>query len=476
MFKKISIKYALSTVAVISLVTIIFIPIYMYVQKSIYINLEISKMEEFLGSIPRLVDLSDSDKIGSFLENNNERNYSVNIYGDNLRLIYSTQHPMQSSDKQNDHKLSKNLLKNYSENAEPIYRDEQYFNGESIVVRKIIKSDNKQYYINIRRGLKSINSIFSYTNGVLIFILIMYMVVCLLVLFLVTGGFTKSIRRLNSVVQKISENDYSVRYEGKISKDEVGTLAQNFNNMADTIQDNINSINNYNFLLKEDIDHLREYEELRKQFVRNTTHELKTPLAIISSQIEMMRCIKDEEKSNYYYNSAQEEIKKMSSLITSFLNYSVEERETFRSKAGEINLSEQIENLCNNCSSWMFTKNIKLLRKIESGCIAHISVTHVEHIFNNFITNAVKHTSKNGKIVVTLSKLENGCRLAVFNEGSQIREENLSKIWTEFYTSSKEKDNVGLGLFIVKEISLMNGMNCGVENKNSGVDFWFDFV
>lgn len=478
MIKRIAVKYVLLIVAVITLVTIIFVPMYIYVQKSMYINLEIQSMSDFCNEITQKLDFDDKDDIESYLEDNNEKSYTVIIYNSNRERLFTTMRYGRSDNTEynrNATKISEKYINRYSYDSAPVYSEEDELERETIVLRRIVKDEGRTYYVYLRERLRNVESIFAYTNEVLVIVLILYIVVCGVFLFLLMMSLTRSIRSLNTAVKKISQKDYSVRYEGKFPNDEVGTLASNFNDMANTIQDNINSINNYNFLLKEDINHLRKYENMRRQFVRNTTHELKTPLAIISSQVEMMKCIEDEDKRNYYYESAMEEIQKMSDLITSFLNYSINENITF-GDVTRINVSKKVNELCDKSASLMLTKKIKFSRNIEYGQWANIYEPHIEHIFNNFITNAVKHTKPGGRIEVLLKKSEKGCRLSVFNEGKKIKDSDLEKIWTEFFTTGGSDENVGLGLFIVKEIAEMYLTECGTMNKNNGVEFWFDII
>ena len=117
-----------------------------------------------------------------------------------------------------------------------------------------------------------------------------------------------------------------MRYKGKVHKDETGRLALSVNRMADNLQDQINDLNNYNFVLKEDNSRMLEYESMRKNVIRNITHDLKTPLAIISCQVEMMNSCEDSEKKDFYYQSAMEEIQKMSLMISEVLGLTLSER------------------------------------------------------------------------------------------------------------------------------------------------------
>ena len=81
----------------------------------------------------------------------------------------------------------------------------------------------------------------------------------------------------------------------------MGQLAGNINHMADKIQRDINDLNNYNYLLLKQNRDMAEFEDLRKKLVSSITHELKTPLAIISSQVELLQYEYDESKKDYYF-------------------------------------------------------------------------------------------------------------------------------------------------------------------------------
>ena len=483
MTKKISVKYSFYVVAVITLVMLVFMPIYTFVQNSIFIDLEKKEILSFCKTFCEKNDLSDKKQIAEYIEDNDETDYNISVFNENKKRIFTNKRiskkhskSLQSGNLNKSSNSKPVKLSKYKPNAVPVYKENEENGNESITLKTIVKTSNGKFYVFIREKLKNSEAIFSYTNNVLILVIVAYIIVCGLMLFLLMRRLTKSIRSLNKAVKKISEKDYSVRYEGKLSKDEVGTLAVNFNNMADTIQDNINSISNYNFLLKEDLDHLKKYENMRSKFVRNTTHELKTPLAIISSQVEMMNCTKDEEKRKYYFESAMEEIQKVSSLITGFLKYSADETEVLKELPEKINLSDKIEDLCRKITGNMQYKKIKFSYNIEPGLVLNFVESHIEHIFNNYIMNAIKHSPRGGNINVTLKADSDTYKLSVYNDGNRIPENKLDEIWAEFYSENNSNDNMGLGLFIVKEISLINHMNCGVLNHENGVEFWFDFI
>ena len=117
-------------------------------------------------------------------------------------------------------------------------------------------------------------------------------------------------------------NDFSKHLPEQSRLNELGELSSEINLMEDKIQQNINDLNNYNYLLLRQNRDMAEFEDMRKKLVSNITHELKTPLAIISSQVELLQYEYDETKKDYYFTSILEETDKMSRLISSILQNS----------------------------------------------------------------------------------------------------------------------------------------------------------
>lgn len=102
-------------------------------------------------------------------------------------------------------------------------------------------------------------------------------------------------------------NDFSKHLPEQSRLNELGELSSEINLMEDKIQQNINDLNNYNYLLLRQNRDMAEFEDMRKKLVSNITHELKTPLAIISSQVELLQYEYDETKKDYYFTSILEE-------------------------------------------------------------------------------------------------------------------------------------------------------------------------
>ncbi len=476
MIKKLSLKLAIYIMIILVLIVGGISLLYATNSKELYIQSQEKLMSSVVKELNNIDFKNQTDSINVFLDKYYKQTYELYICDDEITPIFSTKRMLDAND------IVKNVfidkIDEFSEENLPVLQIDETGRHEQITLRTKVDNFGSTYYVYIEESLKTSDAVFAHTNRYFVMMVVGFIVLSGVLVFLLINSTTKSLRELSDVANKLSEGDYSVRYSGKITNDEVGVLAKNLNFMADTIAENVNNLNNYNFLLKEDNSRMSEYENMRKRVLTNVTHELKTPLAIISSQIEMMTVTKSDEKKKYYYQSAMDEIDKMSKLISKLLNFSAGEKGIFENECEEIDLKEFIEKLCKNSEIFLKSKKLKFEKDINSAKVV-IPKEHIEHIFNNYIMNAVQYSSQNSKIFVGVKPLKNCVRLSVFNEGSFVKEEDGEKIWTDFYktnsTGANDTNRVGIGLFIVKEISLINHDKCGFINRDNGVEFWYDF-
>lgn len=476
MNKRLSVKLAIYIMLILVLIIGGASLLYASNSKELYISNQKSLMSSVVKDLNKIDFENETDKINEFLDKYYEQTYELYICDEAVTPIFSTKRMIDTTDIVKENFFDK--LDEFKENSTPIFFEPDSERYERIILRSKVENYGKIYYVFIEQSLRTSDAVFNYTNNFLIHLILLFIVVSGIVVFILITRTTRSLHSLSDVAAKISEGDYSVRYNGKITNDEVGVLANNLNFMANTIAENVNNLKNYNFLLKEDNNRMSEYESMRKRVLTNITHELKTPLAIISSQIEMMTVTKSSEKKKYYYESAMEEIDKMSKLISRLLNFSAGEKVIFENEKQKVDLGEIIEELCQKSLTILKSKNVKFKKNLCS-CKIVAATEHIEHVFNNYLMNAIQYGSDSGLIEVKLEKFDEYCRLSVYNEGSYIKEEESEKIWTDFYRSpggiTNDTKKVGIGLFIVKEISLINHDRCGFINRDNGVEFWYDF-
>ena len=221
--------------------------------------------------------------------------------------------------------------------------------------------------------------------------------------------------------------------------------------------------------------------ESQREFIANISHELKTPLAVVSSQLEMLEIAGDKIDRSYYYSSIHEELDKMSKMVGELLDFSMLDNQMSAMEMSRVNVTDLIEYLLLRYDA-IFRKNeIKVESEIDPNCFVYGNRMYLERAVNNYLMNAFQHTKQGKYIRVTLKRDKKQVRLEIYNDGEQIREDQMEHIWDSFYTTSQKKKpvtsenevrNVGLGLYVVRKIVTKHKGTCGADNKEKGVLFW----
>ena len=461
MKNKLTVKLILIIVLSVALIAGIMAPVYSYLQPKIYINQEAHYVKEFSENL-KAVEPFDGETIKSFFDDSGV-SYRVYVFDKSFNPIFTSFE--MGNNKKFLHKLFGDKMDRFRENSAPQFSKLDDESAIWLYTRHNV--DGKTYYINIKNNLSGVGEVFAFSNHILSYVVIGYIIICSVILILAISPSIKALRKVTNVAKNISENNLSVRYQGKIYKNEIGDLATSINKMADTIQQNIDHLENYNFVLREDNRYMKEYEQSRRILLRNITHDLKTPLAVISSQVEMISTCKEQEKKDYYYESAMEEINKMSNMISEVLQMTIDERHIASKKSKLLNASNVINELCDNNSAYIKTCNLNLVKDITPNLKINTIREYMEFVFRNYLSNAVQNAEKKSTIIVSLKKSDSTIRLSIENSGKHIPEDMKDKIWTETFTTSPNgKSSSGLGLYIVKEIALIEHTQCGFENTD----------
>lgn len=221
--------------------------------------------------------------------------------------------------------------------------------------------------------------------------------------------------------------------------------------------------------------------ESQREFVANISHELKTPLAVVSSQVEMLEIAGDKIDRSYYYSSIHEELEKMSNMVGELLDFSMLDNQMSAMEMSRVNVTEMVEYLLLRYDAVFCKNEIKVETEISGNCFVYGNRMYLERAVNNYLMNAFQHTEQGKRICIILKKEKKQIRLEIYNDGERIREDQMEHIWDSFYTTSQKKKpitsenevrNVGLGLFVVRKIVTKHKGTCGVTNEENGVRFW----
>ncbi len=198
---------------------------------------------------------------------------------------------------------------------------------------------------------------------------------------------------------------------------------------------------------------VEENFEKQKQFISDASHELKTPLAVIEANIDVLE---NEVGKNKWIGYVQNETNSMDKLINELLLLTKVENIDTSKECKRFNLSEEIEIVLSMFESIAFENQVKIISNINKDIVINGNKDDIEHIVSILIDNAIKHTEKEKAIIVELKKGKSEIVLEVKNVGEPIPEEEKDKIFERFYridkSRSRQEKRYGLGLAIAKSI------------------------
>ena len=216
----------------------------------------------------------------------------------------------------------------------------------------------------------------------------------------------------------------------------------------------------------QDITAIEMSDKLRREFVSNASHELKTPITIISGFIETIKLghIRDEKQLNYFIDIIEKETKRLALLTENLLKLSKAEKMLEEeNKIRELSLKNTLEDICNSFKNIADKKNIEIKTTFNFSLVkTYISEQHFRTILGNLIDNSIKYSNENSKILIVGNILKNNLILSIEDEGIGIPKEEINSIFRRFYRVDKSRNRKiegnGLGLAIVKNLLLnLNG-------------------
>lgn len=302
---------------------------------------------------------------------------------------------------------------------------------------------------------------------------------------IVSKKFTEPILQLNRITKKMANLDFSEKYSSKNGSEEINDLGQNINEMSEKLERTIGQLRRNNNELEKDVEEKLKIDEMRKQFISDVSHELKTPIGLIQGYAEGLieNVNNDEESRKFYAGVINDEAKKMDMMVKKLLELMKLEYKEHKFKNTQFNLTELIKEELRRETINIKEKNIEIEFDDKREQVIFGDQEYIEQVVNNYLTNAIKHCEKidnEKKISISYELRKDGkLRMTVFNTGRKIPEDYINKIWGRFYkidsSRNREEGGTGIGLALVKAIMNNYGNEYGVKNLENGVEFYADF-
>ena len=218
---------------------------------------------------------------------------------------------------------------------------------------------------------------------------------------------------------------------------------------------------------------VKETMEGQKRFISDASHELKTPLAVIEANADVLESNIGKSKWMEYIQS---EIASMDKLINNLLFLAKVENVKELKEKENFDLTQEVKMTASMFESMAYERKVKIEDKIDENVSFNGNKEDIKQVLSVLIENAIMHTKENGKIVVELNKEKGTTVLQVSNEGEEIPKEEREKIFERFYRVDKSRNRkekrYGLGLAIAKSI-VVEGYNgkIGVDCKDGVTTF-----
>lgn len=440
---------------------------------------EKTALKEQLLEVSRL-DFSDTDSvIRTLSEINEEYNFDIEIYNSSGVIMYTT-HGGQMMD-YFTLKSDKFIMTH-----EDMQATETEHMSDGIVFQTAVRRFDKSEYLlcskevsdglfaEVRVQKQLISNSADIANEFIIIISVVCFLASIIWVLIFARQFSKPISEMNDITRDMAKLNFGRKV--KINRqDEIGQLADSVNGLSTSLSTALSDLKESNARLRNEIELERQLDVMRRGFVANVSHELKTPIAIISGYAEGLKLNVNSQSKEEYCNTIIDESRRMNRLVLSILELS-------RYESGQIPINKQnfrLAELCREMSERIFSgKKISVLCEVPEETEVFADPLLIEQVLKSYLENAASHTPENGEVRITSEENGDTVKVSVFNTGSHVDDELMPQIWQSFFRGDKshkrESSRFGLGLSIVTAIMKLHGRQCGVYNTEDGVCFWFE--
>ena len=370
-------------------------------------------------------------------------------------------------------------------------------NNEDFTIKKIKDTKNdityillsatldNDYLLYIRIPITSIQESVKISNNFLYLMAGFAILIAAVIVSYVSRKFGDPISELNNIAKKMANLDFSHKYRISDADDEINNLGKSINAMSDKLERTIKQLRSTNIELEKDIEEKSKIDEMRKSFISDVSHELKTPIALIQGYSEgLLENVNTEEESRKFYAEViLDETNKMDKLVKQLLELMKLEYGKREFEDKKFNLVELEKEVVRKSQLMLEEKQVEIQFKTPEEINVFADDFYIEQVISNYITNAVKHVKEvNAKKYIQIENVvdieKNKVRVKVFNTGDNIAEENIARIWNRFFkvdeSRNRENGGTGIGLSFVKAVMNNYGSSYGVINQEDGVEFYLE--
>jgi signal transduction histidine kinase len=328
--------------------------------------------------------------------------------------------------------------------------------SSQIVIGRV--TSGGEYTILVVASLVHVTEAVQVLRDLLPFVGLLVFVLAFFASWIFSRWFTKPLVQLSGAAQQMARGNYDVQLDIR-RKDELGTLAQDFDHMASEVKRSL---------------------QLQRDLLANVSHDLRTPLTLIKGYAETVRDLTGDDKTrrDEQMNIIVDETDRLSALVNSVMELSkvtsgTEKCERVRFDMAQLceEVSERYEGICAQ-NGWQLILDVDEYQTLSVWA----DPAMMERALHNLLGNAMHHIGADGIFILRAKRCDGGCRVEIEDHGEGIKAEDLPYIFDRYYRSRSDAGKVGtgLGLSITKAIFQQHGFRFGVESTvGKGTIFWF---
>ncbi|MEG0667407.1 MAG: HAMP domain-containing sensor histidine kinase [Clostridium sp.] len=433
------------------------------------ISSNISALEKKLGEDEKvnleevLDEFSYDNNLELILAENSESGYAKNVVYTSMKggIKNTNKIPLKSPfDEEVEYKNGIRIVKGMPQNREGSLNIEKTL---------YVKSLHGEYTMAAHVAVSPATEVRTVVALFFPFAIVAILLIALIISMFYARSISKPLIKINDVAKKIAGLDFDDVIEVK-SNDEIGQLSNSINLMNKNVKESFDR-------MAEEIERERALEKERKEFIATISHELKSPITVISGQLEgMMYNIGKYKDRDKYLKESYEVTQNMKDLVQEILYLSERSNIDYKFNLKEVNISDLIIKVRNELIFFIEDKKINLEIDVECDVIVMAEEKLIKKVIMNIIKNAVTHSPENEKIIIKLKDRV----FTVENMGVTISEKDINELFNAFYRVDKSRNRKtggsGLGLYIVKTIlDKHEGFKYNIRSKKNSVIFKIEF-
>lgn len=346
----------------------------------------------------------------------------------------------------------------------------------SVAVTVVFTDDEREYMLVISSLSKTADIISGLMIRFLPVVFVIILFLSSLSALICSKVIVSPIAEISRISERMTSFDMTWKCDIK-SNDEIGVLAVSLNTMAERLRKTMEELKNANYRLTEDVEKFKTLEEQRRNFFAAVSHELKTPLTILKGQIEnMILGCGDYRNHDKYLPEALKASENIECLVNEIIAISKMESMDLRDTLRELSLKQSVSDTVCAVLPLARDKDIRIHQNIGADMVLTVNPNLWNKALSNIIGNAVRHSPKGEEVFISVESSESLNALVVENTGAFIPEDDIPHLFTPFYRADKSRSKAtggsGLGLYIVKTILDLHGMNYCIKNTERGTAFF----